>query len=308
MRLFRGPAVGFEISPIGIRAVVLGGRRSLPVLERFVSVPYRTEIIRSSHREQNVLDPAAFVAAVREAYDGLSTRQRRISLSIPDQAGRVFLLDLDAPFKTKREGVDLIRWKLKKSFPFPIQDAHIDFEFVAEKETGELTVLVSCIALNIVHQYEDLLIEAGIQPYQINFAAFNIFRLFATRFAMGERKTYASWFGGMLSLYVFSEGKVFFCRSKEIHGNRMDVNRIYREINSSLLVYRDKNPGLVLEEVYCVSTLEDSEAFVPLVGEVTGLEPITLDISKAIQLGEAKPDRLTLVNLAAATGAAMRSL
>jgi type IV pilus assembly protein PilM len=215
---------------------------------------------------------------------------------------------LESPFKTKSEGIDLIRWKLKKSFPFPINDAHIDFVLIEEKITGEFTVLVSCIAMNILHQYEELLVEAGLEPYQIDFTSFNLFQLFAPRFSIGERQAFINWFGGVLSLFVFHEGKMYFCRTKEIYGDRMDVNRIYREINSSLLVYRDRNPGFSLQDVFCFSTLEDSEAFVTVVGEATNLDPVQLDVGKTLIFGEAKPDRYTLVNLVSAIGAAVRAL
>ena len=186
--------------------------------------------------------------------------------------------------------------------------ASVYFVFIEEKVTGELSVLVSCISQSILQQYEDLLIQAGVEPYQIDFSSFNLFQLFAPRFTLGERKAFISWFGGVLSMLVFHEGKMYFCRTKEIFGDRMDVNRIYREINSSLLVYKTKNPGFTLQDVFCFSTLEDSEAFSTVVGEATSIEPFQLDIAKALELGETKPDRFSLVNLAAATGAAVRML
>lgn len=308
MSFLRKPAVGLEIAHNGIKAVLLSGRRAMPVLDRFVMTSFHSETIKPSMRELNILNPELFITTVRESVNSLLTKQSRISVSLPDQSGRVLLLDLETPFKTKEEGKDLIRWKLKKTFPFPIQDAQIDFTLIEEKLTGELTVLVSCISSNILHQYEELLVQAGVAPFQIDFSSFNLFQLFAPRFILGELKAFLSWFGGVLSLFIFHDGKMCFCRTKEIYGDRMDVNRIYREINSSLLVYRDKNPGFTLHEVYCFSTLEDSEAFATVVGESTNLEPTPLDIAKIVTLGEAKPDRYALVNLASAAGAAVRTL
>jgi type IV pilus assembly protein PilM len=308
MSLFRKSAIGIEITPFGIKAVLMHGRRAMPILDRYSSTPFQSEVIKCSLRDPNVLDAAAFVAATRESVNSLLSRESRVSVSLPDQSGRVLLVDLESTFKTKQEGIDLIRWKLKKSFPFPVQDAQLDFVFIEEKVSGELTVLVSCISQSILHQYEELLLQAGVEPYQIDFSSFNLFQLFAPRFTLGERKAFMSWFGGVLSMLVFHEGKMYFCRTKEIFGDRMDVNRIYREINSSMLVYRTKNPGFTLQDVFCFSTLEDSEAFTTVVGEATGLEPFQLDIAKTVELAEPKPDRFSLVNLAAATGAAVRTL
>ena len=308
MGLFRRSSIGLEIAQTGLKSVLVSGRRTMPVLDRFAATTFHAEVIKPSLRESNVLDPAAFVSAVKENVNSLLDKQTRISVSLPDQAGRVLLVDLETPFKTKEEGVDLVRWKLKKSFPYPIQDAHIDFVFIEEKISGELTVLVSCISLNILQQYEELLVSAGFEPYQIDFTSFNLFQLFSARFLLGEWKAYISWFGGVLSLLVFHDGKMNFCRTKEIYGDRMDVNRIYREINSSLLVFRDKIPGFALHDVFCFSPIEDSEAFATVVGEATSLEPVVLDLGKTLVMGAEKPDRFTLVSLASAAGAALRAL
>lgn len=308
MNLLRRSAIGLEITQGGVRSVLMSGRRNVPVLERYATTSFSVDTVKPSLRELNVVNTERFVSAVREAIGTLLTTQMRVSVSLPDYAGKVLLLDLESPFKSKEEGVDLVRWKLKKSFPFPIQEAHIDIALIEEKVSGELSVLASCVSLNILQQYEELLLQAGIEPFQIDFSSFNLFQLFAPRFVLGERKAFVSWFGGVLSLFVFHEGKMYFCRNKEIYGDRMDTNRIYREINSSLLVYRDKNPGFSLQDVYCFSTLEDSEAFSMVVGEATNLEPYPLDITKVIAMGEAKPDRFTLVNLASAVGAAVRAL
>jgi type IV pilus assembly protein PilM len=97
-------------------------------------------------REQNVINPAHFVSKIREAYLKLLAGTGRISVSLPDTIGRVFVLDLETRFKTRAEGADMVRWKLKKSFPFDINEMHLDYQVLQERDSGEVSTLVSLIS------------------------------------------------------------------------------------------------------------------------------------------------------------------
>src|ERR1700687_941868 len=115
--IFSRKAIGMEICQDGARLVLVGGKPHAPRLEAFYNASFPPDTLRFSLREQNVLNPAHFVSKIREAYLKLLAGTSRISLSLPDTIGRVFVLDLETRFKTRAEGADMVRWKLKKSFP-----------------------------------------------------------------------------------------------------------------------------------------------------------------------------------------------
>ena len=113
--LFSKKALGLEICADGARiALVEGGR--MPALSAYGSASFPADTVRFSLKESNVLNPAAFVAAVREMYLKLLTRVRRVSVSLPDSAGRAMILDVETRFKSRDEGADITRWKMKKNF------------------------------------------------------------------------------------------------------------------------------------------------------------------------------------------------
>jgi len=253
-----------------------------------------------------VANAREFVSALREAHLRLLTKERVVSLSLPDACGRVVILNLEARFRNREEGLDIIRWKLKKSFPFDIGTVHLDYQTLAEKESGAVSLLVSLVSRPVVSQYEELVAEAGLEARLIDFTSFNLYRLFAPRLEMSDNAALVSFHRGALTVFVFYGGVLSFYRTKETVG---DAQNLYREVNSSLLVYRDRHAGQPVEEVFCMAAAAEAEAFRTVVAEASGLEPVLLDPERlvAFEVGGSL-DRSTLPGLAASLGAALRSL
>ena len=298
-------ALGLELSSEGLRfAQVTGGKT--PRLDAGLLAPFPAGTLQFSRREANVTNPQAFVAQVREAHLRLLTKEKGVSVSLPDATGRVVLLDLEARFKNREEGLDIIRWKLKKSLPFDISQVHLDYQTLAEKENGAVSLLVSLISRQVVTQYEELLLVAGLEPKFLDFTSFNLYRLFAPRLEISENGAFVTYYGGAMTVLIFYGGVLSFYRTKETVG---EGQNLYREVNSSFLVYNDKHPGQAVNEVFCMAGAADAEAFRSLVGEASGLEPVLLDLDRMVSLGRGLVlDRGTLHTLAGSLGAALRSL
>lgn len=298
-------ALGLELSSDGLRFALVSGGKS-PRLDAGLFAPLPAGTLQFSRREPNVGNPQVFVAQVREAHGRLLTKQRTVSVSLPDATGRVVLLDLEARFKNREEGLDIIRWKLKKSLPFDISQVHLDFQTLAEKENGAVSLLVSLISRPVVTQYEELLLEAGLEPKFLDFTSFNLYRLFAPRLEISENGAFVTFYGGAMTVLIFYGGVLSFYRTKETVG---EAQNLYREVNSSFLVYSDRYPGQTVGEVFCMAGASDAEAFRSLVAEASGLEPVLLDLDRMVSLGHGLGlDRAALHALAGSIGAALRSL
>lgn len=307
--MFTRTAIGLEIKSDGIRMALMGGTRNRPVLQAFSEHRLDPETVRVTLRDMNVLHPASFVTAIRDAHLRLLTPTTRVAVALPDAAGRVLVLDLDTRFKSRDEAADIIRWKLKKNFPFDINDAHFDFQQLHEKDTGEISVLVSLICRQVLNQYEELIAEAGLQPNQIDFTSFRLHEFFSSRLSVDEDYLFISHFSGVLSILLFRRGALDFYRSKEIPSARFSVNRVYREISSSLLVYQDKSPDLSIGKVYCFIDRQYLDDFRSMVAEATNLEPVLLDAERAVIRSPGFPaEQGTVFGLTAALGSALRNL
>ena len=306
--LFSSQSLGLDIGREGLKFSLVSRQKDLFRLDAFAVAPLTTEMVRFSHREPNVLTPAPFVTQVRAAWLKLLTKKSRVSVSLPDACGRVMLLDLETRFRSHEEGAGIIRWKLKKHSSMDVQETHLDYQIIREKDSGEQTALVSLIAKPVITQVEDLLAEAGLEPYAIDFTSFSLYRLFARRIEPTDTCVLITCFGGYLSIMVFYDSILEFYRSKELPGGLFDAARVFQELSSSLLFYREKHPLRELGACFCIVDQSLWEPFHDIVAEATGLEPLILEAERFIQAGPGTTlNRTTSFTLAASLGAAMRA-
>lgn len=308
--LFEKKTLGLELCSGTANMCLVSGLKEGCRLDAWTSVPLAQDVVRFSSREPNVLDPARFVEQINKAYLPLLTKTRRVALSLPDSCGRILLLDLDERFKNRDEGLNIIRWKLKKILPFDVADTSLDYQVLRELDTGEMSLLVSLMTLPVVAQYEELLVSAGLEPNQIDFTTFNLYSAYGARIELAEDVVFVMLHGGVISLLVFNDGILEFYRSKEMAGGVFDSARVYREISSSLLLYREKYAGRTVSNVYCAAPPEYASEFGMVVAEATGgVQPVFATIEGTVVSRDgASPDRELMGQLTAAIGAARRNL
>jgi type IV pilus assembly protein PilM len=81
------------------------------------------------------------------------------------------------------------------------------------------------------------------------------------------------------------------------------------EINSSLLIYRERFPERIAKTIFCVAPPNVAHDFLEMVAEATGLSPNLLEIKTVITPGDNAPiDQKTLFHYTVAIGAALRTL
>ena len=307
--LFARNSVGVEINPAGVTSVLLGGTAVAPRLERVAYAPLPSGALRVSLREPNIVDPAAFAEAVRASHNLLLHNGTRLSLSVPDSVGRVMILDVEGRFKSRDEGLDIIRWKLKKNIPFDIADTHLDYQQLKLRENGDMVLMVALVSRSVMEQYEDVLVSSGFSPARIDFTSFNLYRAFEARLATQDDVTLISFYDGTLGIMIFADGVLEFQRTKELPRSNGVDNRAFMEINSSLMAYRDRHPERIIQHVCCAASPEIAREFCEMVAEATVCTPALVEIKALIKSGDSAPiDQESLFPYTAAIGAALRSL
>src|SRR6185369_1118292 len=136
--LFSRTSLGVEINPSGVAFALLGGSSASPRLERVSYGPLAPGCLRVSLREANILDPQSFSDTLRSAHNLLLHNGTRLSVTLPDTVGRILMLDIEGRFKSRAEGLDIIRWKLKKNLPFDLADTHLDYQQLSVRENGDM--------------------------------------------------------------------------------------------------------------------------------------------------------------------------
>ena len=307
--LFSRTSLGVEINPTGVAFALLGGSSAAPRLERVAYGPLPPGCLRVSLREENVLDPQAFSDTVRSAHNLLLHSGTRLSVTLPDTVGRIMMLDVEGRFKSRAEGLDIIRWKLKKNLPFDLADTHLDYQQLCMRENGDMGLMVALVSRAVICQYEELLMAAGFTPARIDFNSFNLYRAFENRLAPQDDLALISFYDSCLSIMMFSAGVLEFQRNKDLPGSMGVDSRVFMEINSSLKVYHDRFADRTVQYICCVAPPDVARDFCGMVAEATGVEPALLELKSAVQPSDSAPaDQETLFPFTTAVGAALRSL
>ncbi|MEI6212857.1 MAG: pilus assembly protein PilM [Desulfuromonadales bacterium] len=307
--LFSKTSAGMEISTTGVKCALVGGTRSAPRVVQVAHAPFPENTLRVSLREQNVLDSELFVERIRAVHNLLLSSSDRVAVTLPDSVGRVLLLDFEGRFKSRVEALDLIRWKLKKSIPFDIEDTHLDYQQLSVRDNGDLAILVALVSRAVISQYEELVVKAGLSPYRIDFNVFNICRCFDRHLSGVDNGILVYLYGSTLGVMAFSDGVPEFMRIKDVSGASALDSRMFRELNSSLLVYREKFPEKNSPSLFSMAAPDVSLAFQEMVAEATGTLPLMLETKTEVTPGNSAPgDQATLFTYTAAIGAALRGL
>jgi len=302
-------SLGVEISPSGVAFALMGGTAAAPRLERVAHAPLAPGCLRVSLREANIIDTTAFCTAVRNAHNLLLYKGTRLSITLPDAVGRIMMLDVEGRFKSRSEGLDVIRWKLKKNLPFDAADTHLDYQQLGVRENGDMALMVALVSRTVISQYEEQIMSAGFTPVRIDFNSFNLYRAFENRLAPQDDLALISFYDSCLSIMMFSAGVLEFQRNKDLPGSVGVDSRVFMEINSSLKVYHDRFPDRTVQYICCVAPPDVARDFCGMVAEATGVEPALLELKSAVQPSDSAPaDQETLFPFTTAVGAALRSL
>jgi len=166
-----------EISPAAVSVAVLGGRSSNPVVQGYAVEPLPPGAVTPSLTSTNIADPDAVARALDSACQSLGLKPKRVALVIPDVAAKVSLVRFDQT-PTRRDDLDqLIRWQVKKSTPFPVDDACLTYTAGAHQAVGgEFVVVVA--RRETIREYEGVCERIGIEAGLVDIATFAVINLF----------------------------------------------------------------------------------------------------------------------------------
>ena len=302
-------STGIDVGTQGITAAIVAGSSAVASLRGLSSAPLSPDCVRFSLKDNNILSPLVFGETFRDVINRLLLPVKSVSLSLPDAIGRLMIMDVEERFKNHQEGCDLLRWKLKKSLPFEPTDTHLDYQVLQVKESGETCLLVAVASRSVISQYEEILEGCGVVAAKISFSALNLLRPFE-RLMPQDADAACIWFyGNMLGVLVMVDGIPELLRVKELPGVQRVDGRMFMEVNSSLLVFREKWPERAPRKVFTIASPALMDEFRAMVEDATGAEAVPLEVKRAIVPADAVPaDQPSLFPFTGAIGAALRGL
>lgn len=198
-------------------------------------VPLAPGVIAPSPVKENVLDPAAFEAAVRKLLPpGGKRGRRKAALILPDNSVRVAVLDFDSLPDKEEERRALIGFRLKKSVPFEIEEAALAYY---PQAGGKKVVVALAPAAGIAH-YETAFRAAGLHPGLVTVSSLAMLDLLPA----GGSLMVARLGPGVLTVVAVSGGVVIIARSLELPEMESNpIEQIAEDIHPTLAYLEDQS-------------------------------------------------------------------
>lgn len=257
------PAVACEISRQAVSLVRLDSKQS-NVVDRFAVIPLPPGLIVPSLTRPNIASVPDFVIAMKSAIAKAEAKSMKMSLAIPDASAKSAIHIMDTIPSNENERQQLLKWKLKKTVPFNVEEAHLSY-WEKKASDGKHVLLTVCISREVLNQYEDAFQRMGIQMGYITLSSFAAFEFLARLDPEVVQKSVLLLRIGATdsSSLIMQEGRVSFFRHAERNEyeeltttakppkpTKTQYQEIYDELYPCVIYYQDKLSSQPLTKIY----------------------------------------------------------
>ena len=167
------PDAAVEIAPERVSAATMVGGGSSLTVESHATEALPPGAVVASLGTLNIADRTTVTNAVRTVLGRLEGRVNRVALIIPDLSVKVSLVRFDQ-VPARRDDLDqLVRWQVRKSAPFPIDEACVSYAKGAVTPTGGSEFVVVVARRDVVEEYEGVCAAAGVYAGLVDSATFS---------------------------------------------------------------------------------------------------------------------------------------
>ena len=280
------PVVACEINRRAIAIVRLDSRNPA-LVERFAVTPLPEGLVSPSLIRPNIASVPDFVTELKSAFAKAEIKTARISLALPDASAKVSLHPLDTLPGNENEKQQLLRWKLKKTVPFNIDEAHVT-SLDHKLPNGKHLVLTVCIHKEVLAQYEEVFQKLGIHAGYICLSSFATFELLSKLEPdLGQRSVLLLRVrsSGVSSL-IAQEGRVVLFRQTGVEEEAtatatgtVGLPDLFDEIHPCVTYYQDKLSSQPLDKIYVACAQDPPAALLSSLSErfrspVVNLDPL----------------------------------
>jgi type IV pilus assembly protein PilM len=227
------PSLAIEISP----QQVAGARftHSGSVAGYYVAALQNGAIVPSAI-EANIANTAAVKAGVASVCQTLNAKEEDAALLIPDPVIRVFVQHFDDFPRRSEEALPMLRWKLKKSVPFEVDETLLSYMRQAPSTDG-VDVVTAIARLRIIKEYEALLEDASVRPGVVLSTT-----LAAISLLDDQKPTLLARISGTaLTTAIVREGALagYRCTELPVHADSLTPHLLLEEIYPLAAYYQD---------------------------------------------------------------------
>jgi type IV pilus assembly protein PilM len=257
------PRLACEITPEGVIAARASEKSSR--LEVFTGRRLNEGVIAPGLNEPNVLNAEALRTALNGELGAVAGKSRDVIIVLPDVAIRVVLLDFEALAAKQEEAEPVIRFRLKKSLPFDVEQAVISYDVI--RSNGNIRVVAAVSPRPVIEEYEKALRDAGYNPGVILPSS-----LAALGLIEGERPTLVLKVDPMnITIVAVERQELRLVRSLDNpHGANVSAAELAEAVLPSIVFFEDTFAARI-EKIY-VGGIAPLQELGPLLHEHTGAQ------------------------------------
>jgi type IV pilus assembly protein PilM len=213
--------------------------------------------------ESNLRDGSAVRKAIESALGGISGRSRDVIAILPDTAVRVVLLDFEALPSKPDEAEAVVRFRLKKSLPFNLDEARVSYH--AQLGGTGLRAIAAVVLNSVLQEYESAFHDAGYNPGVVMPSM-----LAALGAADAERPTLVVKVDARtIGIAILDQEQVLLFRTLEnVRGVTITGEQLAEEVYPSVVFFQDTY-NLNIDRIY-VAGLPESGGAAPALKAQTG--------------------------------------
>ena len=240
--LFHTPApdVAVEIDRMHVAAARLSWRGGQAVISAHASEDLPAGLVLPGLAALNVADVPALSQAVARALSQLGgAKPARVSLILPDTVAKVSLLKLEQVPARTSDLREIVRWQVRKTAPFPVEQAVLSISDGARGAEGGREFVVALSREDVIHQYEQACTMAGVHAGLVDLSTFGVINsILSNRSAPSGDWLLVHVTDTYLTLAVMRDGALLFFRNRgEEEGTLADL------IHQTAMYYEDRLHG-----------------------------------------------------------------
>jgi Tfp pilus assembly PilM family ATPase len=232
------PSAAVEMAADRITGVALDRRGGRPTIAAHATEPLPEQALVPALNALNVHDRSAVVSALTRVLENIG-RPRRIGLVVGDPVAKVSLVRLQQVPTRAHELEQVIRWQVRKSAPFAVEDAQLGCQPGLRTDEGH-ELLVTLARRDVIEEYESVCAAAGAHAGIVDLSTFNVANaVLATADAPARDWLLVNIGTGWESLAIMRDGHMIFFRSRTVDGE----GTLADVVHQTAMYYEDRLNG-----------------------------------------------------------------
>ncbi len=226
------PRVACEIS--ADRVVAARAAENRGNLEAATAATLPPGLLTPGLQQANIGDATKLAPVLRESLAAVAGRSRDICIVIPDASTRVMLLDFETLPDKPVDADAVVRFRLKKSLPFDVDQASVSFD--RQGPATPVRVIAAVTPRAVLDEYESVVREAGYNPGAVVPSMLAVLGLVdssrPTMVIKVER--------GTTTFAIVDQEQLLLYRALENGGTSVSGESLIDDVNTSLVYFEDR--------------------------------------------------------------------